>query len=87
METIAIITSIKIMKLKDEVGMGGPKSTQTRFVGIIMESTIHPYTCFSRLIIYSYHVPVDSDLLVLSLTQRNSYFPLAIIMARRGGGD
>ena len=38
------------MKLKDEVGMGGPKSTQTRFVGIIMY-TLHPYTCncFSRL--------------------------------------
>ena len=33
------------MKLKDEVGMGGPKSTQTRFVGIIT-STIHPYACF-----------------------------------------
>ena len=31
-------------------------------------------------------VPVDSDLLVLSLIQRNSCFPLAIIMARRGGG-
>ena len=32
------------MKLKDEVGMAGPKSTQTRFVGIIT-STIHPYAC------------------------------------------
>jgi hypothetical protein len=34
------VTSIKI-KLKDEVGMAGPKSTQTRIVGIIT-STIHP---------------------------------------------
>ena len=36
------------MKLKDEVGMAGSKSTQTRFVGIIT-STIHPYACFCRL--------------------------------------
>ena len=35
----------KTMKLTDEVGMAGPKSTQTRFVGIIT-STIHPYACF-----------------------------------------
>ena len=38
---------------------------------------------------YSYHVPVDSDLLVLSLitvSERNSCYPLAIIMAVRGGG-
>ena len=35
----------KQLKLKDEVGMAGPKSTQTRFVGIIT-STIHPYACF-----------------------------------------
>ena len=43
------VTSIKKnWKLKDEVGMVGPKNTQTRFVGIIT-STIHPYACFSRL--------------------------------------
>ena len=35
------------MKLKDEVGMAGSKSTQTRFVGTIT-STIHPYTCFLK---------------------------------------
>ena len=29
-----------------EVGMGGPKTTQTRFVEISM-STIHPYACFN----------------------------------------
>ena len=33
------------IKLKDEVGMAVPKSTQTRFVGIIT-STIHLYACF-----------------------------------------
>ena len=40
-----IYTSIKNnwIKLEDEVGMAGPKSTQTRFVGIIT-STIHHYT-------------------------------------------
>ena len=43
------------MKLKDEVGMAGPKSTQTRFVGIIT-STIHPYACFSC--IYWCRLPV-----------------------------
>ena len=67
------------MKLKDEVEMGGSKSTQTRFVGIIM-STIHPYACFSRLAIMCLFINCDS--LVLSLT----YYPLAIIMAGRGGG-
>ena len=41
-KVIIIILQIKIM---DEVG---PKSTQTRFVGIIM-STIHPCVCFSQL--------------------------------------
>ena len=36
---------------------------------------------------YSYNVPVDSDSLVLSLTERNSCYPaLAFIMAVRGGG-
>jgi hypothetical protein len=41
------VTNIKNngMKLKDEVGMAGPKSTQIRFVGIII-STIYPYACF-----------------------------------------
>ena len=39
-----IIICNKYKKIKDEVGMGGPKSTQIRFVGII-ESTIHPYAC------------------------------------------
>ena len=39
------------MKLKDEVGMAGPKSTQTRFVGIIM-STIHPYMLASLIIVH-----------------------------------
>ena len=53
------------MKLKNEVGMGGSKSTQTRFLGIIT-STIHPYACF-----LDYHAPVDGDSLVLSLTERN----------------
>jgi hypothetical protein len=33
------ITSIK--KLKDEVGLAGPKSTQIRVVGIIMFTIIH----------------------------------------------
>ncbi len=31
--------------LKDEVGMAGPNSTQTKFVGKIA-SIIHPYACF-----------------------------------------
>jgi hypothetical protein len=39
-------TSIK--KLKNEVGMAGPKRTKARFVGIITP-TVHPYACFSRL--------------------------------------
>ena len=29
----------KTMKLKDEVGMAGPKSARTRFVGIITSTT------------------------------------------------
>ena len=33
--------------MKDEVGMAGSKSIQTRFVGIIT-STMHPYVCFLR---------------------------------------
>ena len=52
------------MKLKGEVGMGGPKSIQTRFVGIIM-STIIAFLDYS----YMYYVPIDDDLLVLSLTE------------------
>jgi hypothetical protein len=35
----------QLNKIEDEVGMAGPKNTQTRFVGLIM-STIHPYVCF-----------------------------------------
>jgi hypothetical protein len=35
----------QLKKMKDEVGMAGPKSTQTIFVRIIT-STIHPYACF-----------------------------------------
>ena len=46
-------------------------------------STIHPSLAFLDC---SYHVPVDDDSLVLSLAERNSCYPLAIIMARRGGG-
>ena len=39
-------TSIKqLNELKDEAGMAGSKSIQTRFVGI-NTSTIHPYACF-----------------------------------------
>jgi hypothetical protein len=40
-----IVTNMKNnrMKLKDEVGMAGPKSTQTGFVGIITSTIIHPY--------------------------------------------
>ena len=62
----------KTMKLKGEVGMGGPKSIQTRFVGIIM-STIHPNACFFRLCMATIYIymPVDDDSLVLSLTKRN----------------
>ena len=33
------------IKLKDEVGMAGSNSTQSRFVGVIT-STIHPYAYF-----------------------------------------
>ena len=40
--------------------MAVPKSTQTRFVGIIT-STINPYAYF-----LDYHEPIDVDLLVLS---------------------
>ena len=43
------------MKLKDEVGMAGSKSTQTRFV-VIITFAVHP--C-------DYHMPVDGDPLVL----------------------
>ena len=46
------------MKLKDEVGMGGPKNTsETRFVGII---TLYIPT----LAFLDYHVPVDGDSLI-----------------------
>ena len=62
---------------------GRAKKSQTRFVGIIMSLNI-PTLSF----LISYHVPADSDSLVLSLTKRNSCFSLyiAIIMARTGGG-
>ena len=43
------------------------------------------YTPTLTFLYYSCHVPVDDDSLVLSLTKRNSCFPLAIIMARRDG--
>ena len=42
---VIIIIVLQIKKIMDEVG---PKSTQTRFVGIIM-STIHTCVCFSQL--------------------------------------
>ena len=39
-------------------------------------STIYPYTCFFFI---RYHVFVDGDSLVLSLTERNSGFSLATV--------
>jgi hypothetical protein len=53
-------TSIKHnwIKLKDEVGMPGPKSLQTRFVGIIT-STKRPYACYYFL---DYHAPLGCRL-------------------------
>ena len=44
-----MVTSIKniCIKLKGEVGMAMPKSTQTRVVGIITYM-VHPYACFSH---------------------------------------
>ena len=65
--------------MKGKAGMGGSKSTQTRFVGIIMSTVYIP------TVDYSYQVPVD-DSLVLSLTKRNSCYSVAIVMACRGGG-
>ena len=70
------------MKLKDKVGMGGPKSTQTRFVGIIMSI----YILLRLLFSISCHMPVHCDSLVLSLPIHNNYYPLAISMAGKGGG-
>ena len=58
------------MKLKGEVGMGGPKRTQTRFVH--RDNDVH-YTNTSLRLLFSinYHEPVHLDSLVLSLTERN----------------
>ena len=51
--SVEIDVNVSIYKyknnLKDEVGMAGTKSTQTRFVGIII-STVHPLACFSRFL-------------------------------------
>ena len=57
--------------MKDEVGMAGPKSTQTRFVGIIT-FTIHPYACFSR----------SSCMLLLMSTpiQESGYFCFSVLV-------
>ena len=41
-------TSVKKIKLKDEIGMAGSKSTQTRFVRHKHNFAIHPYACFLR---------------------------------------
>ena len=73
------------MKLKDEVGMGGPKSTQTRFV--YRDNHVH-YSYIPTLAFLDYHVPVDGDLFVLSLTKRNLCDPLLLWFAGVGvGGD
>ena len=44
-----MVTSIKniCVKLKGEVGMAIPKSTQTRVVGIITYM-VHPYACLRK---------------------------------------
>ena len=46
---LVLMTSVKnnYKKLKGEVGMAIPKSTQTRVVGIITYM-VHHYVCFSR---------------------------------------
>ena len=49
-----IITSIKTMKLKGEVGMGGPKSTQT--ISVCRDNHVH-YT--------SLHPTTDSTITLL----------------------
>ena len=49
------------MKLKDEVGMAGSKSTQTRYIAIgiitLISLHVHPYACF----FFYYHALVDGD--------------------------
>ena len=49
------------IKLKDEVGMAMPKSTQTRVVGIITYM-VHPYACFSHYGIYNVMYTCTCDL-------------------------
>ena len=52
--TYTIYKYKKTMKLKDEVGMGEPKRTQTRFVEIIMHmSTIYYNTNTSLRLLFS----------------------------------
>ena len=62
------------MKLKDEVGMAGSKSTQTRFV-VIIAFTIYIPT----LACFDYHMSVDGDPLVL-------YPQFVSYACHRGGG-
>ena len=53
------------MKSKpDEIGMAGPKSTQTRF--IYRDNHVH-YSYIPTLAFLDHHAPVDGDPLVLYL--------------------
>ena len=53
-----IITITKTIKLKDEVGMAGSKSTQTRFVR-------HKYLLYIPLLAFlSYYAPIHVDVFV-----------------------
>jgi hypothetical protein len=65
------------IKLKEEVGMTGPKSTQTRFVEIII-STIHPYACF----LSCRNKPINS-IIIIPVANRNFSNMYSYIESRR----
>ena len=66
------------MKLKDEVGMAGPKSTQTRF-GDNYIHYIHPYASLFRLLAICL-LMVTHQCYILSL------YPMHVIEGVGGGG-
>ena len=73
----------KTIKLRDEVGMAGSTSTQTRFVGIIT-STIWPYMFFSRLSCTCWWWPI-SAILNLNLLCMWEKFMLSSMLIENGG--
>ena len=62
--------------------MGGPNTTQTRFVGIIMSTIIYVPLAF--------HVPIDGGAIIILYLLPESCMHVreinVIILARRGGG-